>query len=240
MAARERVFRAWHEACKRTAQRRRDERAGRARLTTGQLSEQSHERRTTQAHRRSRRSLAAAAALAATSPPRAQQLEEPGGTASSRPRATPASCSWRRRAALPQKQGLKIEMLQFKGDALALKAMLAGELDSYEGSPGGPMLAASRGADIKIVGCYWPILTYGIFAKPAIASAEGPQGQDLRDLGAGRAARPAGARGAGAERHDRRGREIRRDGQRHRPLQGARRRRRRCRGGLDRVRALCV
>ena len=35
-----------------------------------------------------------------------------------------------------EKQGLKIEIMQFKGDALALKAMLAGELDSYEGSPG--------------------------------------------------------------------------------------------------------
>jgi NitT/TauT family transport system substrate-binding protein len=69
-----------------------------------------------------------------------------------------------------QKQGLKVDMVQFKGDALALKAMLAGDLDSYEGSPGGPMLAAAHGADIKIVGCYWPVLNYGIFAKGNIAS----------------------------------------------------------------------
>jgi NitT/TauT family transport system substrate-binding protein len=76
-----------------------------------------------------------------------------------------------------QKQGLKIDMVQFKGDALALKAMLAGELDSYEGSPGGPMLAASHGADIKIVGCFWPVLNYGIFAKPGIASAKELKGK---------------------------------------------------------------
>ena len=69
-----------------------------------------------------------------------------------------------------ENHNLKIEMVQFKGDALALRAMLAGELDSYEGSPGGPMIAASRGADVKIVGCYWPILTYGIFSKPGIMS----------------------------------------------------------------------
>src|SRR6201991_4406727 len=69
-----------------------------------------------------------------------------------------------------EKQGLKVEMMQFKGDALALKALIAGELDTYEGSPGGPMLAASNGADIKLVGCYWPILTYGIFAKASIAN----------------------------------------------------------------------
>jgi NitT/TauT family transport system substrate-binding protein len=69
-----------------------------------------------------------------------------------------------------EKQGLKVEMMQFKGDAIALKALIAGELDTYEGSPGGPMLAASNGADIKLVGCYWPIATYGIFSKATIAS----------------------------------------------------------------------
>jgi NitT/TauT family transport system substrate-binding protein len=76
-----------------------------------------------------------------------------------------------------QKQGLKVDLVQFKGDALALKAMLAGELDSYEGSPGGPMLAASHGADIRIVGCFWPVLNYGIFAKPAIATPKDLKGK---------------------------------------------------------------
>lgn len=75
-----------------------------------------------------------------------------------------------------EKQGLKLEMMQFKGDALALRALLAGELDSYEGSPGAPIIAGSRGADIKITGCYWPGLTYGIYAKPSVAKPE-----DLKD-----------------------------------------------------------
>ena len=66
-----------------------------------------------------------------------------------------------------EKQGVKIEYVQFKGDALALKAMLAGEVDSYEGSPGAPMTAASRGADVKLVGCYWPVLTYGLWTAKA-------------------------------------------------------------------------
>ncbi len=78
-----------------------------------------------------------------------------------------------------EKQGLNIEMVQFKGDALALRALLAGELDSYEGSPGAPIIAASRGADIKITGCYWPGLTYGIYAKPSIAGAEDLKGKML-------------------------------------------------------------
>jgi NitT/TauT family transport system substrate-binding protein len=69
-----------------------------------------------------------------------------------------------------EKQGLKIEIQQFKGDTLALKALLAGELDSYEGNPGSPMVAASRGADIKLIGCYWPGLTYAIYSNASIKS----------------------------------------------------------------------
>jgi NitT/TauT family transport system substrate-binding protein len=69
-----------------------------------------------------------------------------------------------------EKQGLTIEIKQFKGDTLALKALLAGELDSYEGNPGSPMVAASRGADIKLIGCYWPGLTYAIYSKADIKS----------------------------------------------------------------------
>jgi NitT/TauT family transport system substrate-binding protein len=83
------------------------------------------------------------------------------------------------RRGFAEKQGLTVEMVQFKGDALALKALIAGELDSHEGSPGGPMIAASRGADVRIIGCYWPGLTYGIFARPAIASPQDLKGKSF-------------------------------------------------------------
>jgi NitT/TauT family transport system substrate-binding protein len=76
-----------------------------------------------------------------------------------------------------EKRGLKIEIVQFKGDAIALKALIAGDLDSYEGSPGGPMTAASRGADVKIVGCYWPGLTYGIFVGKDVKKPEDMKGK---------------------------------------------------------------
>ena len=78
-----------------------------------------------------------------------------------------------------EKQGLKIEIKQFKGDTLALKALLAGELDSYEGNPGSPLIAASRGADIKLLGCYWPGLTYAIYSKPDINSVADLKGKTL-------------------------------------------------------------
>ncbi len=70
------------------------------------------------------------------------------------------------------KHGLDIEYVPVKGDALALKALIAGDVDSYEGSPGGAIIAASRGANIKLVGCYWPGLSYGIFATNKIASID--------------------------------------------------------------------
>jgi NitT/TauT family transport system substrate-binding protein len=78
-----------------------------------------------------------------------------------------------------EKQGLNIEIVQFKGDPLALRALLAGDLDSYEGSPGAPILAGSRGADIKIAGCYWPVMTYEIYSKQSLNSVADLKGKTL-------------------------------------------------------------
>ena len=70
-------------------------------------------------------------------------------------------------------------IVQFTGDALALKALIAGDLDTYEGSPGAPLIAGSRGAELKIVGCYWPGVTYAIFSKENIAAPEDLKGKTL-------------------------------------------------------------
>lgn len=78
-----------------------------------------------------------------------------------------------------KQHGLDLQIVQFTGDALALKALIAGELDSYEGSPGAPLIADSRGADVKIVGCYWPGLTYGIYSKTSVNSVEELRGKTL-------------------------------------------------------------
>jgi NitT/TauT family transport system substrate-binding protein len=67
------------------------------------------------------------------------------------------------------KLGLKIEFVQLKADTIALKALLAGELDSCEGGAGGSMAAASRGADVKVVGCHWLAAPHGIYVRPRIA-----------------------------------------------------------------------
>jgi NitT/TauT family transport system substrate-binding protein len=71
-----------------------------------------------------------------------------------------------------EKQGLNLEIMQIKADQIGLKALLAGELDSYEGGPGGAIVAAARGADVKILGCHWPGLVHGLFAREGIAKIE--------------------------------------------------------------------
>jgi NitT/TauT family transport system substrate-binding protein len=73
-----------------------------------------------------------------------------------------------------EQQGLKLEIFRFKYDNQLLQALLAGELDSFEGSPGNDIMAAARGADVKIIGCTWPGLPHVILSR----SLTSPQ--DLR------------------------------------------------------------
>jgi NitT/TauT family transport system substrate-binding protein len=73
-----------------------------------------------------------------------------------------------------EKQGLKLEIFRFKYDNQLLQALIAGELDAFEGSPGNDIMAAARGADVKIIGCTWPGLPHVILARGLISP------QDLR------------------------------------------------------------
>jgi len=75
--------------------------------------------------------------------------------------------------------GLKLDFIQLKNDAIALKALLAGELDSYEGGAGGAMMAAARGADVRIVGCNWLAAPHGVYVRPNIASMADLKGKSV-------------------------------------------------------------
>jgi len=77
------------------------------------------------------------------------------------------------------KLGLKLVFVQLKNDAIALKALLAGELDSYEGGAGGAMMAAARGADVRIVGCNWLAAPHGVYVRPNIASMADLKGKSV-------------------------------------------------------------
>jgi NitT/TauT family transport system substrate-binding protein len=78
-----------------------------------------------------------------------------------------------------KKQGLDLKMLAFQNDSLMFKALIAGEIDSYEGSPVSPMIAGAKGSDVKILGCSWPRLIYSIFARGDIASLADLKGKTL-------------------------------------------------------------
>ncbi|MBI1777351.1 MAG: ABC transporter substrate-binding protein [Proteobacteria bacterium] len=75
------------------------------------------------------------------------------------------------------KQGLALEIVQIKSDITGLQALLAGELDSFEGGIGGSIKVAARGVDVKFVGCFWQGLPHGIFVKAGIASVEQLRGK---------------------------------------------------------------
>src|SRR4249919_283041 len=77
------------------------------------------------------------------------------------------------------RHGLKLEIVPMKNGALAHKALLAGEVDSIESSPGAAILAGARGADIKILGCDWPGVPHGLMVKSAISKVEDLKGKTI-------------------------------------------------------------
>jgi NitT/TauT family transport system substrate-binding protein len=77
------------------------------------------------------------------------------------------------------KHKLKIEIVPLKNGATAHKALLAGELDSIESSPGATILAGAHGADIKILGCDWPGVPHGLMVKSTINKVEDLRGKTV-------------------------------------------------------------
>src|SRR5213594_1468929 len=58
-----------------------------------------------------------------------------------------------------EREGLKIDVLEVKDDPIGMKALLSGEVDSYEGVYGA-IAASARGADVKLLGCNWHAAPY--------------------------------------------------------------------------------
>jgi NitT/TauT family transport system substrate-binding protein len=77
------------------------------------------------------------------------------------------------------KRGLKLEIVSLKNGAIAHKALLAGEVESIESSPGAAILAGAHGGDVKILGCDWPGVPQGILARGTIAKIEDLKGKTI-------------------------------------------------------------
>jgi NitT/TauT family transport system substrate-binding protein len=78
-----------------------------------------------------------------------------------------------------KQQGLKIELVNLKDDQIGLKALIAGEVDSFEGGPQGVFSAASKGGDARILGCHWGAVPHGIYAKDDIKDVKELKGKQI-------------------------------------------------------------
>src|SRR5262245_19314367 len=83
------------------------------------------------------------------------------------------------RRGFDEKRGLKVKIVPIANGTLAHKALLAGEIDSIESSPGSAILAGLRGADLKIVGCNWTGVLHGLVVKSSIGSVADFKGKTL-------------------------------------------------------------
>jgi NitT/TauT family transport system substrate-binding protein len=77
------------------------------------------------------------------------------------------------------KYGIDLEMVQFVSGGTPVRAIMAGELDSFEGSPVVALAAMHQGADIRIVGCHWPVMTYSLFAARGIETIADLRGKSI-------------------------------------------------------------
>jgi NitT/TauT family transport system substrate-binding protein len=75
--------------------------------------------------------------------------------------------------------GLDLKMVALKGDPLLLKALIAGQVDSYIGGPGSPMIAASKGADVRIIGCNWVKQNYVLWGRGDVKALGDLRGRNI-------------------------------------------------------------
>jgi NitT/TauT family transport system substrate-binding protein len=83
------------------------------------------------------------------------------------------------RGAFSYKQGVDINLPTMPGDAAMLRALLAGELESYEGGPAAAIVAGSKGADVKILGCHWQSLAHGVFGRTELKAVPDIKGATM-------------------------------------------------------------
>jgi ABC-type nitrate/sulfonate/bicarbonate transport system substrate-binding protein len=82
------------------------------------------------------------------------------------------------RRGFAEREGLKIEVVDVKDDQVGMRALISGQVDSFDSATGG-VVAATRGADVKFVGCPWLTVPYVILARAGITKMDGLRGKTL-------------------------------------------------------------
>ncbi|MGB3387169.1 MAG: ABC transporter substrate-binding protein [Pseudaminobacter sp.] len=85
------------------------------------------------------------------------------------------------------KFGVQVEPMGFASSTVPVKALLAGEIDSYSTTPLTAIAAMSEGAKILFIGCDWPGMTYDLYAKSDIKSLQDLKGHTIGVSGPGSA-----------------------------------------------------
>ncbi|HEX9464194.1 MAG TPA: ABC transporter substrate-binding protein [Alphaproteobacteria bacterium] len=78
-----------------------------------------------------------------------------------------------------ERQNLKIDLVQFKSDVVEMQALMSGEIDSFDSGVFLSIIAAARGADVKVIGCPWPGMPYGILVRGDIGSVQDLKGKSV-------------------------------------------------------------
>src|ERR1700676_1260455 len=83
------------------------------------------------------------------------------------------------RRGFAEREGLKLDLLEVRDDQIGAKALLAGGVDSHEGGVQGAIAADIHGADVKIIGCHWPVVPHGLMVKLAIGAVQDLKGKSI-------------------------------------------------------------
>src|SRR5499425_463024 len=124
------------------------------------------------------RLVAAGAILAAAAGAAPAQAPKPWKHGIIAPKADAGFLLMAAKRGFAEREGLKLELLEVKDDQIGLKALLAGELDNYEGGVQGAIAVGVRGGDVKM-GCHWVVIPHGIMVKAGIDKMEDLKGKSI-------------------------------------------------------------
>ena len=83
------------------------------------------------------------------------------------------------------KYGLDIEMVEFTSSTTPVKALISGDIDAFTTSPGVALVAMSRNAALKFVGCNWQGAPYILYGAPDIKTMADLRGKSIGVSGPG-------------------------------------------------------
>lgn len=102
-----------------------------------------------------------------------------------RPSLTTAYARYGQEKGFYQDEALDVEVVVIDNDATAIKALIAGEVDVNDSSPGGTFSSIEKGAGLKIVGGLWPTIQFVFYAKKEINTLADIYGKDVATSGPG-------------------------------------------------------